>query len=249
MKYIWGIFSLIVIFTYSVVAQRPTLSNGFAASSAGGTCSSLGGDVTGTCSANTVGKINGTSFAGTNGDIVNFGASNIPVDSGILATSLAPINNPTFTGVVTVPGGAAFTTGFIFTSGAILYSRATSEIDFFPQPSTTISTVSGVTSIAFGTQSNCSSSASPAICAAAPAGSAVIAASATTVVVNTTAVSASSQILITFDSSLGTKLGVTCNTTIPALYGVVARTAATSFTIQSTSPIANPACFSYMVVN
>tara|TARA_R110000868_G_scaffold64453_10_gene193514 strand:- start:1669 stop:2244 length:576 start_codon:yes stop_codon:yes gene_type:complete len=96
---------------------------------------------------------------------------------------------------------------------------------------------------------NCSSSASPAVCTTAAAGSVVVAAAATTVVVNTTAVTANSQILVTFDGSLGTKLGVTCNATIPALYGVTARTAATSFTLTSTAPIANPACFGFAIIN
>jgi hypothetical protein len=32
-------------------------------------------------------------------------------------------------------------------------------------------------------------------------------------------------------------------------YGVTARVAATSFTITSSAPITNPACFSYFIVN
>jgi hypothetical protein len=80
-------------------------------------------------------------------------------------------------------------------------------------------------------------------------GSVVVAASATSVVVNTTAVTANSQILVTFDASLGTKLGVTCNATVPALYGVSARTAGTSFTVSASASTTNPACFSYLVIN
>ena len=76
-----------------------------------------------------------------------------------------------------------------------------------------------------------------------------IAATATTVVVDTTAITANSQIMLTFDSSLGTKLGVTCNTTYAAPR-VSARTAGTSFTITvGTAPTTNPACYSYTVVN
>lgn len=101
----------------------------------------------------------------------------------------------------------------------------------------------------YATVANCSSSASPAVCAAANAGSVVVAAAATTVVVNTTAVTANSQISITEDSSLGTKLSVTCNTT-PAYSTVTARTAATSFTITTTvAPVTNPRCFSYTILN
>ncbi len=100
-----------------------------------------------------------------------------------------------------------------------------------------------------GTANNCSSAASPAVCASAAAGSVVVAAAGTSVVVNTTAVTANSQIFVIYDSSLGSKLSVTCNATEPALYGVTARTAATSFTISSSTPITDPACFSYFIVN
>lgn len=97
---------------------------------------------------------------------------------------------------------------------------------------------------------NCSSSAAPAVCATALAGSVVIAAAGTTVTVDTTAVTANSQIFIQEDSSLGTKLGVTCNTTIARTYAVTARTAATSFVITtSAAPVTNPACLSYFIVN
>jgi hypothetical protein len=96
---------------------------------------------------------------------------------------------------------------------------------------------------------NCSSSASPAVCGAASTGSIVVAAAGTSIVVNTTAVTANSQIFLMYDSSLGTKLSVTCNVTEPALYGVTAKVAATSFTLTSTASVTNPACFSYMIIN
>jgi hypothetical protein len=67
--------------------------------------------------------------------------------------------------------------------------------------------------------------------------------------VNTTAVTANSQIFLMYDSSLGTKLSVTCNTTEPGLYGVTARVAATSFTITATVSVTNPICFSYFIIN
>jgi hypothetical protein len=99
------------------------------------------------------------------------------------------------------------------------------------------------------TTTNCSSTAAPAVCAAAAGGSVVVAAAATTVVVNTTAVTANSQILLTSDVSLGTKLGVTCNVA-PAQEWVSARTAGTSFTITvAAAPTTNPQCLSYMITN
>ncbi len=101
------------------------------------------------------------------------------------------------------------------------------------------------------TPGNCSDgTATPADCLTAPNGSVIISAAATAVVVNTTAVTANSQIIIQEDSSLGTKLGVTCNTTIARTYAVTARTAGTSFTITtSAAPVTNPACLSYSIVN
>ncbi len=99
------------------------------------------------------------------------------------------------------------------------------------------------------TTTRCASPASPAVCVAAPAGAVAVSAGSSILVVNTTAVSNFSQILLTFDSSLGPTLGVSCNATEPALYGVTARTAGTSFTITSSIPLTNPACFSYFIVN
>lgn len=101
------------------------------------------------------------------------------------------------------------------------------------------------------TAANCSSSASPAVCGSASAGSFAIAASATSVVVDTTAVTANSQIFVQQDDTLGTKLSVTCNTGILAgPPAVTARSAATSFTVSVTAGLTvNPVCFSYSIVN
>lgn len=100
----------------------------------------------------------------------------------------------------------------------------------------------------FGSGTNCSSSASPAVCGSAAAGSFILPAAATSVTVNTTAVTANSQIIVVNDDSLGTKLGVTCNTALDQVF-VSARVAATSFTITGTAPVTNPNCYSYFVVN
>lgn len=51
-------------------------------------------------------------------------------------------------------------------------------------------------------------------------------------------------------SSLGTKLSVTCNTTLGRNYSVTARTASTSFVITTdAAPVTNPACLSYVIFN
>lgn len=106
-----------------------------------------------------------------------------------------------------------------------------------------------VTSRRFQTTTNCADSAGAAACGAASAGAFVVDAGGTSTVVSTTAITANSQVFVFFDSGLGTRLGVTCNTTVPALYGVSARTAGTSFTLTATAPVTNPACFNYFITN
>lgn len=96
---------------------------------------------------------------------------------------------------------------------------------------------------------NCTSGASPAVCGASVVGGVAVAAAATSLVVNTTAVTAKSRIVLTMDSSLGSDLGVTCNTTNIAAW-VSARTAGTSFTITTASgPVTNPMCLNFILTN
>jgi hypothetical protein len=103
------------------------------------------------------------------------------------------------------------------------------------------------------TATNCSSSAAPAVCGSASAGSFVVAAAATTVTVNTTAVTANSQILLQEDQSLGAKLSVTCNTQSILVLGppvITARSAGTSFSVAIVvAPTTNPMCVSYTISN
>lgn len=98
------------------------------------------------------------------------------------------------------------------------------------------------------TGTNCSSTAGT--CGSAAAGSVGITNPATTVTVSTTAVTANSQIFVFEDSTLGTKLTATCNTTLGRTYMVTTRTAGTSFIITaSATPAANTACLSYLIIN
>lgn len=95
---------------------------------------------------------------------------------------------------------------------------------------------------------------SVATCSAAPAGffSCATQASAGTCQVNTTAVTANSTILVQPDSTLGTALSVTCNTTADTgltAPRVSSRSAATSFTITLGTFSTNPLCFSYAIIN
>jgi len=108
----------------------------------------------------------------------------------------------------------------------------------------------GVQTGVIATNAVCASSLSPAACGGDGAGFVAIAGGTTTLVVDTFAVTANSQIMLQEDSSLGTKLGVTCNTTLGRTYTVSARTPGTSFTIAASSaPATNPACVSYVIVN
>ncbi len=118
---------------------------------------------------------------------------------------------------------------------------------------TTFTWLGNINSATYSTATNCSDSAGAAACGSAAAGSFVIDAAATSVTVSTTAVTANSQIFVQEDSSLGTRLGVTCNTQSILVLGppvITARTAGTSFTISIViGPTTNPACYSYHVIN
>jgi len=99
------------------------------------------------------------------------------------------------------------------------------------------------------TATQCFSAAAPAVCSGTIDGFVTIAAGASTVVVNTTAVTSKSTISLTFDTTQGTNLGVTCNTSAQTPY-VSARTAATSFTIAVASNfVTNPGCIGFHLKN
>jgi hypothetical protein len=107
----------------------------------------------------------------------------------------------------------------------------------------------------YNTLTNCASSASPAVCGSAAGGSVVIPTGTTssTLQVNSTAVTANSQILFYPDDSLGTRLGVTCNSTLATLAGgsfISARVSGTSFTITfNGSILTNGVCGSFLIFN
>ena len=73
-----------------------TLSGQWVKQQGSGSFTALSGDATSTATggATTVVKINGTSFAGTSGHIVSFGAANIPADSGVVAANVLAVSAP-----------------------------------------------------------------------------------------------------------------------------------------------------------
>lgn len=112
--------------------------------------------------------------------------------------------------------------------------------------------ISGNSSVlpTISTATNCASSASPAVCGSAIAGHVNILTGNTIINVQTTALTANSQIIIQEDQTLGTRLGVTCNTTLGRDYVISARTAGVSFSVlSSAAPAVTPACLSYLIVN
>lgn len=114
-----------------------------------------------------------------------------------------------------------------------------------------------VAPLLYGSQSNCADSAGDAACSAAPVGRVVVDAADTTTVVSTTAVTASSEILVRNCPYLGAALSVTCNTAELVHPEVTAISAGTSFTIttyayatgSATAPATNPLCVCYSIIN
>lgn len=95
-----------------------------AGSSSGGSCSTLGGDLTGTCAAATVVNINGVAFTGTAGNLVKFNTTTTPGDSGI-ATSTVVLGAAalTTTGAIPIQSGTTGTltqvTGLTYVSSVL----------------------------------------------------------------------------------------------------------------------------------
>lgn len=116
----------------------------------------------------------------------------------------------------------------------------------------------GLQATTYLTNTNCGATgtaASPSVvsCVGAAAGafSCAVAASGTTCVVNTTAVTANSEIFIEMTTSESARLGVTCNnapTAVPAVL-LSTKAAASGFTLVMPTIITNPLCFDYHIVN
>lgn len=140
------------------------------------------------------------------------------------------------------------------TTSAVQLRNHTNAADVF-----TVTDAGGIKPSTYLSQTNCAATgtaANPSVasCSAAPAGSFSCATNASggTCQVNTTAVTASSEIFITqrSDTTTGTTLGVTCNTGLTTVIPeVTAVTAGTSFTINLGTIATNPECFSYFIVN
>lgn len=155
-------------------------------------------------------------------------------------TPSIPAANPSLSnlGTTAINSNLLFSPDNSFTIGA---SGASRPSNIFAGGS-----INGAT---FGTASSCASSAGT--CGSAAAGAVSIAAAATTVTVSTTAVHTNSQIFLGANTTLGTLLSVTCNTT--AAFGqleVTTVTNNTSFVVTiSSAPVTNPECIQFYIVN
>ena len=147
----------------------------------------------------------------------------------------------------TVSGGTPAPLGKIGTATALTFTDDGDAGDGSAAPENSTGTVNA---LRYHTTTNCTSGASPAVCGAASAGAVALPAAGTTLTVNTTAVNAASRILITENTTVGTELSVTCNTTIARTYAVTTITAGTSFVITtSAAPVTNPSCLNFLLIN
>ena len=177
-------------------------------------------------------------------------AANGCVFGGGAGTAPSTNSNCSFSGGTLTLGSNGGSSGVTQYNGS---SSGTPTFGCAAAACTTLTSSVSVTATKYVTSGNCSSSASPAVCSSFAAGTVALPTGTNpTLQVNTTAVTANSIILLTVDESLGTKLSVTCNTTLSTLLNpvVTARTGGTSFTFTIGAVIAtNPACVSYEVIN
>jgi hypothetical protein len=156
--------------------------------------------------------------------------------------------------ILAVPGwnlGSATAWTYAFQAPATNACSGITGVETFDLSSWGTTKAAGLTSATLSTTTNCAvSSASPGACGSAAAGAFGVPATVATYVINTSAVTANSEIFLQFDESLGTRLGVTCGTTVPTTGpAVTARTAGTSFTVALTASATNYACYNYRIVN
>lgn len=194
-------------------------------------------------------------FGTTNATTMTFGRtgqnmainSKLGIGTSTPAATLHVVGDIRATFLNLLAGGSGLDT---YSSGLLSIGSSTASSINLGRSGVTVTSPGLVKVGSFGTVSNCSSSASPAVCGFAPAGSVAMPTGGSTLVVNTSAVTANSQIFISEDSSLGTRLGITCNTGTGRNYVINARISGTSFTIKSSAnPSGNKACLSYFIVN
>lgn len=177
------------------------------------------------------------------------------------------IGAPTSTAAITLIAGTTAPFGINFgDSTADLYRSSTGAIKTDGSftaggpiaSSGVISSSSTVSGVKYATFSNCNAvgtAANPSLvaCGSISAGafSCSVAASGGTCTVAESGVTANSEVFVIPVADEGTRLGVTCNTTLTAPPAIIlaSKTAATGFTINLPTIATNPACYDYFVVN
>jgi hypothetical protein len=167
-----------------------------------------------------------------------FGVSNnrvLTIDMGAVpAGSVMPS-----TGTLRVRNGS--TSCWENTGGTAALCQGTNSADKFTLDG-------GLVTPTYGTATNCNDY--QGTCGSAAAGFVSMAAGNPSVTVYTTAVTASSQIFVQEDSSIGGNMGLTCNTSLGRTYQITARQGGLGFIITANAaPTTNPACLSYHIVN
>jgi hypothetical protein len=262
--------------TLSGVAPGSSSGNGTAAPTilsvsavSGGATSATGAATGGVGSTNTITGGAGGAATGVGGNTTVGGAGGaVNITAGNGGAGSAGNNSGGAGGkIVLTPGtggaktgtGTAGAAGLVQVAGSLNLSTLTASSGLYLDANKVVTNTApaslSLTASTYSTATNCSSSASPAVCGSAAAGSVAIPTGVTSVTlqVNTSAVTANSQILLVADDTLSTQLSVTCNSTLATLVGgmaITARTAATSFTITYNGTIAtNPLCVNYLVIN
>lgn len=172
----------------------------------------------------------------------------------ILNNATASAAVPTYTATPSL-GAAGGTTGTVTFNGS---TSGSPILGCNAAACTQIQSSVALSATKYVTNSNCAgvgTAANPSVvtCTAAGAGafSCATAASTGTCQVNTTAVTANSEIIVTQVVSEGTRLSVTCNTAsvLPAGPLLLSKSAGASFTLTMGTITTNPGCFDYVIYN
>lgn len=230
--------------SYSLNANN--VSSWIAVAAAIAPSSPLTENITGTGTPNRIPKFTTTTTVGNS--LFSDDGSNITLTAGNFLMQINSLIDTVSSGILNFGTTYASTMNF-GRSGQNMIINSSVGIGT-STPATTLDVNGGVRASTINTATNCTSSASPAACGSASSGSVAVPTGTDNVVVNTTAVTANSQILLTENFGLGSRLGVTCNTANSRRYAVSAFTAGTSFTIKASGNVTtNPACISYLIIN
>jgi hypothetical protein len=173
------------------------------------------------------------------GDLMTFGHG---PSTGIMDANAVINITHTFNNDNTPFNLFALPSGHVAGTTTVTYDPATHLIGF-PQ---------GLVAGTLGTLTDCASAAPNPNCGQSAAGSIAIQPGATKVVVVTSKVTAASEILITPDTSLGAKLGISCNQNLATAftpYGITARVPGHAFTLSLATPANAANCYSFTIVN